>query len=67
VLVLVCLLATGSAWWLFAVGVPIWLLRQGVRAQIGSEQILQDAVRYGAIKSSTIEFVRSLYPDTSRN
>ncbi len=60
-LILTGLLATTSLWWLMAAAVPAWMLRQGVRARVEADQILHDAVRYGAITSSTVEFVRSLY------
>lgn len=64
-LVLVVILAVGgSPWWLVALLVPAWLLRQGVQAHVEAQQRLQAAVRHEVIKSPSVEFVRSLHEGT---
>lgn len=60
-LVLIGLLAaTESAYWAVAGLLPLWLLRQGVQSQLEADQKLRSAVRYGAVESSTIEFLDAL-------
>lgn len=58
--ILISVMVAVSVYWIFAFVLPIWLLRQAVQAYFEADQRLRSAVRHGAIRSSTIEFMKSL-------
>lgn len=61
--VLLCILASDSAFWLLALAAPLWLLRQAVQSHVEAEQRLLSAVRYDVIQSSTVQFMDSVTDD----
>lgn len=56
--VLLGFLVAWSAYWALTFLLPLWLLRQAVQAHVEAEQRLRSAVRHGAIRSSTVEFMK---------
>jgi hypothetical protein len=63
--ILIALFISVSPVGLVALLLPIWLLRQAVQSHVKAEQLLLSAVRHEVIRSSTVEFLEALGPETA--